>query len=414
MRHVFEHQDEARERGARAAADIRHSHSPEAAGRTMAKRLRWIIAQQDAKPAANRRANEPPVIKLETIVKHIEAGPQIAPGRFGSIGRFIRQTMLRLIWPVLMHQQFIDKEIVTSIKRTSDGLNERLQETARGLEAQSATAHAEMLAQLRNQNRQIDDLLGELATLRTKTAAVERLVKKTHAIPYMSGSPFELYKNPVWGPVLGYRRAESVGSNGAYGTLEDIFRESEPSIRDRQRYYLDLLADCAPVLDAACGRGEFLDLLREHGIEYVGIDPDPRMVEHCRTKGHEPVKLIDVNSYLEGCADGSLGAIFCTRLIEGLSHSELSRFLALSSQKLKPDGLLITESPNPHSAAAIETFQVDLTYQRPVYPEAALALCRTRGFASAFVFFPNGSGDIETDRLRESKYALVATKVEQE
>lgn len=322
---------------------------------------------------------------------------------------------MRLIWPVVAHQQLIDKEILTFGEKA---LNEGLKETAQNLEAQSAAAHAEVLAQLRRQNRQIEDLSGELETLRTKlrqqsenlnpkAAAVDRLLKG-------SESPFELYKNPVWGLVRGYRQAGTVGSNGAYDTLEDIFQESEPSIRDRQRYYLDLLADCAPVLDAACGRGEFLDLLREHGIEYVGIDPDPRMVEHCRTKGHEPVKLIDVNSYLEGCADGSLGAIFCTRLIECLSHSELSRFLALSSQKLKPDGLLITESPNPHSAAAMKTFQVDLTYQRPVYPEAALALCRTRGFASAFVFFPNGSGDIETDRLRESKYALVATKVEQE
>jgi SAM-dependent methyltransferase len=411
MRHVFEHQDEARERGARAAADIRRSHSPEAAGLTMAKRLNWIKAQRRVTdPTVNRTTtDEAPTPELGEIVRLAKAGPEIPAGRLGSIGRFVRQTMLRLIWPVLMHQQFIDKEILTSLKRTGDGLNRRLEETAQSLETQNATAYAEMLAQLRKQNRQIEDLSGELATLRTKV----RQQSETFS-PTLSESPFELYKNPVWGPVLGYRRAETVGSDGAYGTLEDVFRESGPSIRDRQRYYLDLLADCAPVLDAACGRGEFLDLLREHGIEYVGIDPDPRMVEHCRAKGHEPVKLIDVNSYLEGCADGSLGAIFCTRLIECLSHSELSRFLALSSQKLKPDGLLITESPNPHSAAAIETFQVDLTYLRPVYPEAALALCRTRGFASAFVFFPNGSGDIETDRLRESKYALVATKVEQE
>lgn len=40
MRDVFEHRDEAQSRGARAALDIRRSHSPEAAGRAMLERLR--------------------------------------------------------------------------------------------------------------------------------------------------------------------------------------------------------------------------------------------------------------------------------------------------------------------------------------------------------------------------------------
>jgi glycosyltransferase involved in cell wall biosynthesis len=39
MRHVFEHRDEARARGARAAQDIPRTHGPEAAGRAMVARL---------------------------------------------------------------------------------------------------------------------------------------------------------------------------------------------------------------------------------------------------------------------------------------------------------------------------------------------------------------------------------------
>lgn len=415
MRHVFEHQDEARERGARAAADIRRNHSPEAAGHTMAKRLRWISAQQDAKAAANRRtADEAPALKPGAIIKHVEVGPQIAPGRFGSIGRFIRQTMLRVIWPVLMHQQFIDKEIVTSIKRTSDGLNERLQETARGLEAQSATAHAEMLAQLRKQNRQIDDLLGELATLRTKTAAADRVVKETHAIPYMSRPPFELFKNPVQGLVHGYRQAEAVKSIEHYKAFEDIFRGDEAFTRDRQRPYLELLADCEPVLDVGCGRGEFLDLLRKRGVEYMGIDLDPGMIERCQEKGHERVKLVDANSYLEACEEDSLGSIFSAHVVEHMSYEELLRFLTLSLRKLRSDGLLIVETVNPHSVAALKTFWIDLTHQHPIFPEVALALCKITGFSSAYVFHPHGTGDAETDRYSAGEYAVVATKVEQE
>ena len=52
MRHVFEHPEEARERGARAAVDIRRTNSPQAAGAAMAERLRaaagFVVGRGDA------------------------------------------------------------------------------------------------------------------------------------------------------------------------------------------------------------------------------------------------------------------------------------------------------------------------------------------------------------------------------
>jgi hypothetical protein len=64
---------------------------------------------------------------------------------------------------------------------------------------------------------------------------------------------------------------------------------------------------------------------------------------------------------------------------------------------------------NPHSIAALKTFWVDLTHEKPVFPEVALALCRLHGFGSARVIFPNGTGDLETDRRTEGEYTVVAT-----
>ena len=70
------------------------------------------------------------------------------------------------------------------------------------------------------------------------------------------------------GRVQGYgRRNGDPGHAGTYDAFEDIFRGPEHFIRDRQRRYLDLLGDREPVLDIGCGRGEFLDLLRERGLE---------------------------------------------------------------------------------------------------------------------------------------------------
>jgi 2-polyprenyl-3-methyl-5-hydroxy-6-metoxy-1,4-benzoquinol methylase len=226
----------------------------------------------------------------------------------------------------------------------------------------------------------------------------------------MVGEPFKVFEDPAVGRVQGYTTQSGDQASGVYEAFENIFRGPESFIRDRQRRYLTLLEGREPVLDAGCGRGEFLDILREEGVAYLGLDLDAGMVEHCQSKGHSRVELADVNSYLEDCEDDAFGAVFSAQVIEHLPYGELLSFLHLSLRKLKPGGLLITETVNPHSVPAMKTFWVDLTHQHPIFPEVALALCKINGFASAFVFHPNGSGDVETDRFEAGEYAVVARK----
>ena len=71
--------------------------------------------------------------------------------------------------------------------------------------------------------------------------------------------------------------------------------------------------------------------------------------------------------------------------------------------------MLIAETVNPHSVPALKTFWVDLTHQHPIFPEVALALCLSAGFSDAYVFYPNGTGDVEADRYTQGEYAVVAT-----
>ena len=258
--------------------------------------------------------------------------------------------------------------------------------------------------------------LGEkLGGLVPRVEAAERLVAETRALPYIFGSPFEIFEEPVAGRVQGYgRRNGDPERAGTYDAFEDIFRGPEHFIRDRQRRYLGLLGDREPVLDIGCGRGEFLDLLRERGLDYAGIDPDPDMVRRCRAKGHERVEVADANSYLEKREDDSLGAIFCAQVIEHMPYEELLRFYSLSLRKLEPGGLFILETVNPHSVPALKTFWVDPTHQHPLFPEVALALCEIIGFESAYVFHPNGTGEVEVDRYETGEYALVATRAAHE
>jgi O-antigen chain-terminating methyltransferase len=160
------------------------------------------------------------------------------------------------------------------------------------------------------------------------------------------------------------------------------------------------------VLDIGCGRGEFLDLLREHGIRARGVDLDERLVQRSRDRGHDVV-VADGVEYLGGLEPASVPAIFAAQVIEHLPLPELKRFMELSADRLAPGGVAIFETVNPHRASALKAFWTDPTHQHPLFPEVALALARFAGFDSGYVHFPDGSGDFERDIYACSDYAVV-------
>ncbi|MDO8630456.1 MAG: hypothetical protein Q7R41_08175, partial [Phycisphaerales bacterium] len=136
--------------------------------------------------------------------------------------------------------------------------------------------------------------------------------------------------------------------------------------------------------------------------------PDDGMVAHCKAAGHKNVLLDDANHYLESVEAGSLGAIFSAQVIEHIPFKELVHFLELSVAKLAPNGLFIAETVNVHSVQSFKTFWVDPTHEHPLFPETMLELCRIAGFESAYVFHPNGLGDVSADRFNAPAYAVVA------
>jgi hypothetical protein len=63
---------------------------------------------------------------------------------------------------------------------------------------------------------------------------------------------------------------------------------------------------------------------------------------------------------------------------------------------------------NPHAPQALKHFWIDPTHRNPLFPETILALCRLLGFASAYVWHPQGTGDPEVDRVQQLDYAVIA------
>ena len=254
------------------------------------------------------------------------------------------------------------------------------------------------------------EITAKIGELGEHADRADALVRASAAKPYMASDSFSARKHPLLGETAGF---DGKGAGG-YRGFEDIFRGSEELIRDRQSVYIDLVTGFGPVLDAGCGRGEFLDLLREHGIERIGVDSDPEMIKRCQEKGHGEVKRTDLVKYLGERPKDSLGAVFSAQVIEHLQLEELQRFLDLSLGALRPGGLLIAETVNPHSAQALKAFWVDPTHRQPLFPETMLALCQLAGFASADVFCPLGEGNWETDRITQGEYAIVAVAPERE
>src|SRR5579884_2998231 len=449
MRHVFEHRDEARERGRRAATEIRRTHSPQAAGELMLDRLERA---RDRAIRDGRRCFVESPAAVERLADRGSHGPRDRTDR-GFARRAIRRSALRLMKPFTAHQLEVNRETVETLRQLTENL-----ETVAALQLRSDSAWlraarsaneqvevrrelAVVLARCRELTRGIEGLQGlrreDLAAaqaLESRLKAVEQLARSVqvaeelghaaealrprldslerqlHALPFMQGRPFEVSRDPLAGKVFGYSNGKHPTPPSSYRAFEDVFRGSEEMIRERQRAYLPILGEHRPVLDFGCGRGEFLDLLRDAGIPCMGVDRDPSMVARCIEKGHADVVVQgDGLEYLEQLPDGMLGAVFAAQVIEHLSEAQLRALFELAHRKLKPGGLLIAETVNPHCPAALKAFWVDLSHQRPIFPEVSLELCREAGFHSAYAFHPNGSGDFERDRHTEGEFAVVAT-----
>src|SRR4051794_19692386 len=120
-----------------------------------------------------------------------------------------------------------------------------------------------------------------------------------------------------------------------YFAFEGRMRENRDEIRRRQAPYVDDFREAAPVLDVGCGRGEFLTLLREAGVEARGVDADADMAAFCRGEGLD-VEHADALAYLEATAEGSLGGLFAAHVVEHLPPPALVRFLELAASRLRP------------------------------------------------------------------------------
>jgi len=181
-----------------------------------------------------------------------------------------------------------------------------------------------------------------------------------------------------------------------YLRFENKFRGAPEDIKNRQSAYLSLFPAEGPIFDLGCGRGEFLEALRESGRRGSGVDRNAGMVVLCRDKGLDVVQgdLLDV---LAARPDGSLGGIFSAQVIEHLPPADLRRLVELSHAKLVPGGVLVLETVNPLSVfALVQIYFLDSTHRAPVHPEALRFLLEASAFEDVEI---RPVGDLGAEKL---------------
>jgi SAM-dependent methyltransferase len=239
------------------------------------------------------------------------------------------------------------------------------------------TKHRELEARLTEQIEALSSWTSAIAELRTQVALLRRA---TDRISRSGESHQPLGATaPADGPAVGPTTKPGL-DNVAYLGFEDEFRGSEATIRAGLRDYLPLFSGASDVVDLGCGRGEFLQLLGEHGIAARGVDVNDEMVAAAQAHGLRAA-VGDALGFLAAAPDESLGGVIATQVIEHLEPRYHYRLLAEARRALRPAAPILLETINPACwLAFFSSYVRDLSHVRPIHPDTLQFLLRANGF----------------------------------
>ena len=168
--------------------------------------------------------------------------------------------------------------------------------------------------------------------------------------------------------------------NAHRGSLAEITKKVTPYLAHVAQLPGEILG--LPMVDLGCGRGEWMELLREQGFAPQGIDVSPAMVQHCRARGLK-VELCGAVQWLTQQPESSCALISGFHIIEHIPFAERLALVKQALRVLAPGGALILETPNPESVlVGSHTFFHDYTHTQPITPTSLQFLLGYQGFVS--------------------------------
>jgi len=157
-----------------------------------------------------------------------------------------------------------------------------------------------------------------------------------------------------------------------YRAFEDRYRGSRELIKSRLAVYLPFVLPLKHFypdgvgVDLGCGRGEWLELMQDNGLNVQGIDLDQGMLEAAQKLGLN-AKQADAIEYLQTLASESQTMVSGFHLAEHLPFEVLQILIQQALRVLKPGGLMILETPNPENiVVGTANFYLDPTHHQPI------------------------------------------------
>jgi O-antigen chain-terminating methyltransferase len=171
-----------------------------------------------------------------------------------------------------------------------------------------------------------------------------------------------------------------------YRAFEERYRGSQEQIKSRLCVYIPFvrpligLHENAKAIDLGCGRGEWLELLKEEGFDARGVDLDEGMLVACRELGLN-VHLGEAVGFLKELPEASQVIVSGFHIVEHIPFADLQTLVQEALRVLKPGGLLILETPNPENiVVGSSSFYLDPTHQRPIPPQLLAFLPEYYGY----------------------------------
>ena len=317
-----------------------------------------VLGQLRYSPEGRRRAVDIPGLQWRYTLRRV--------GRKGGIGWVVRWVTALMRLPSMMrsgqHHQAVLEEQAAAVQKVLAELRD-------------------LRAQLQASSVAVQNVEGVLAELTSDTRALSRRLATYQERAAATGSTDAVPAPPQTAAPLVAPDADEW-----YIGFEDRFRGSREETKRAQEVYLPYVVASgagtasAPVLDIGCGRGEWLELLKERGYLASGVDLNHTMVRENRERGLD-VEEQDVLTHLAHRAASSTGMVTGFHLIEHLGVDTLVRLFEESRRVLRSGGCVVFETPNPENlVVGAYTFYFDPTHRHPLPPKTMEQFARSRGF----------------------------------
>jgi len=166
-----------------------------------------------------------------------------------------------------------------------------------------------------------------------------------------------------------------------YPAFEARFRGTADEVRGRLAgAYLDDVRAASTgrgALDVGAGRGEWLEVLGEHGIPARGVDRDDAFVAAGTERGLDLARG-DAVPWLRSQPAGAADVVSAFHVVEHLPVDVVLALVAAAARALRPGGLLLIETPDPRNLVmAACNFHLDPTHRVPLPPALTTFLVET-------------------------------------